>query len=263
MDGAPARGLPPRAPDKVEVPPARSPSSPSARCGGQAAALRRGHDRPVHARRAEALRRHRPLVRRAGGQGRDACRRANRREADRRGRPPSGATPPPARRAAMAAGRSPPATGRSGVQTTPRSTASTRTALHRCRLSAGHRRCGRWRWGRCECWRPGSRGRGDNVRRLRESRQDVRFSAVCVHCLYRGHLWRAEPASRDGGCLAVGVWSDCYGLPPARRRASPTREGAGGKAVARPEGGGSAWVSTSAWRAGRGGPDRRTGGDAT
>ena len=103
-------------------------------------------DRPVHARRAEALRRHRPLVRRAGGQGRDACRRANRREADRRGRPPSGVTPPSRHRAAMPAGRPPPATGRSGVQTTPRSTASTRTALHRCRLSAGHRRCGRRRW---------------------------------------------------------------------------------------------------------------------
>ena len=79
--------------------------------GGQAGALRRGRDRPIHARRAEALRRHRPLVRRAGGQGRDACRRANRREADRRGRPPSGATPPPTRRAAMAAGRSPPRHG--------------------------------------------------------------------------------------------------------------------------------------------------------
>lgn len=157
----------------------------------------------------------------------------------------------------------PPVTGRSGAQVTPRPTASTRTALHRCRLSAGHRRCGRWRWGRCECWRPGSRGRGDNVRRLRESRQDVRFSAVCVHCLYRGHLWRAEPASRGGGRLAVGVWSGCYGLPPARLRASPTREGAGGKAISRPEGGGSAWASTSTWRAGRGDPDRRTGGDAT
>ena len=156
MDGAPARGLPPRTPDKVEVPPARSPSSPSARCEGQAGAPRWGRDRPVYARRAEALRRHRPLVRRAGGQGRDACRRANRREADRRDRPPSEATPPPARRVAMPAGRSPPATGRSGVQTTPRPTASTQTALHRCRLSAdpqssgqisaGHRRCGRRRW---------------------------------------------------------------------------------------------------------------------
>ena len=138
-------------PTRLRSPPARSPSSPSARCGGQAGALRRGRDRPVYARRAEALRRHRSLVRRAGGQGRDALRRANRREADRRDRPPSGATPPPACRAAMAAGRPPPATGRSGVQTTPRSTASTRTALHRCRLSAGHRRCGRRRWGRCEC----------------------------------------------------------------------------------------------------------------
>lgn len=119
--------------------------------GGQAGALRRGRDRPIHARRAEALRRHRPLVRRAGGQGRDACRRANRREADRRGRPPSGVTPPSGHRTAMPAGRPPPATGRSGVQTTPRSTATTQTALHRCRLSAGHRRCGRRRWGRCEC----------------------------------------------------------------------------------------------------------------
>ena len=34
VDGAPARGLPPRTPDKVEVPPVRSPSSSSARCGG-------------------------------------------------------------------------------------------------------------------------------------------------------------------------------------------------------------------------------------
>lgn len=161
VDGAPARGLPPRTPDKVEVPPVRSPSSSSARCGGQAGAPRRGRDRPVHARRAEALRRHRPLVRRAGGQGRDARRRANRREADRRGRPPSGVTPPSGHRAAMPAGRPPPATSRSGVQTTPRSTASTRVAPRRCRLSAdpqssgqisaGHRRCGRRRWGRCEC----------------------------------------------------------------------------------------------------------------
>lgn len=137
--------------------PPRPPSGPWAlrlrlACGPAPwSAARRGllvpsRDRPVHARRAEALRRHRPLVRRAGGQGRDARRRANRREADRRDRPPSGAMPPPACRAAMAAGRSPPAMGRSGVQTTPRSTATTQIALHRCRLSAGHRRCGRRRW---------------------------------------------------------------------------------------------------------------------
>ena len=146
MDGAPARGLPPRAPDKVEVPPARSPSSPSARCVGAGWRPAAG-PRPT---RSRPTRRGPPPTSTSRAPGRRAGTRCLPAGQPSRGRPAGspalGAMPPPACRAAMAAGRSPPAMGRSGVQTTPRSTATTQTALHRCRLSAAHRRCGRRRW---------------------------------------------------------------------------------------------------------------------